>query len=237
MTTPSIPLLRALRPTETLSLRQYPPYLAKRFPSLHPFHNPRPQHPLHTSNIRSHARVISTTPTSLSASAPPRTTDRGPTSTETTQTDFGAMDVFSHVPPPTASITACLNDGFHLDNGVKITGGTGLLLVSGEAFTWRPWEAGGRGRLLNNKGQWDTGDDAWGVLGLTWPKPDLLILGLGPRMYPIAPEMRRYINDMGIRVDVQDTRNAAAQFNLLATERGVGNVACALIPIGWREPK
>lgn len=70
-----------------------------------------------------------------------------------------------------------------------------------------------------------------------WPKPDLLILGLGPGISPVAPETRRYINDMGIRLDVQDTRNAAAQFNLLATERGVSDVACALIPIGWREPR
>ena len=32
-----------------------------------------------------------------------------------------------------------------------------------------------------------------------------------------------------------DTRNAAAQFNMLATERGVADVAAALIPIGWKE--
>ena len=55
-------------------------------------------------------------------------------------------------------------------------------------------------------------------------------------MHPIAPGTRKYINGLGIRVDVQDTRNAAAQFNLLATERGVSNVAAALIPIGWKEP-
>lgn len=66
---------------------------------------------------------------------------------------------------------------------------------------------------------------------------DLLILGLGPNTLPISPETRRYINSLGIRVDVQDTRNAAAQFNLLATERGVQEVAAALVPIGWREPK
>lgn len=66
---------------------------------------------------------------------------------------------------------------------------------------------------------------------------DLLILGLGPFMHPIAPETKKHINSLGIRVEVQDTRNAAAQFNLLATERGVGDVAAALIPIGWREPK
>ena len=64
---------------------------------------------------------------------------------------------------------------------------------------------------------------------------DLLILGLGKEMRPISPKTRSYINSLGIRVDIQDTRNAAAQFNLLATERGVGSVAAALIPMGWRE--
>lgn len=63
----------------------------------------------------------------------------------------------------------------------------------------------------------------------------MLILGLGPSMHPISPETRKHLNSLGIRVELQDTRNAAAQFNLLATERGVGNVAAALIPIGWRE--
>ena len=56
-------------------------------------------------------------------------------------------------------------------------------------------------------------------------------------MLPLAPETRKRISALGIRVDVQDTRNAAAQFNLLATERGVGSVAAALVPIGWREPR
>jgi NADH dehydrogenase [ubiquinone] 1 alpha subcomplex assembly factor 3 len=64
---------------------------------------------------------------------------------------------------------------------------------------------------------------------------DLLILGLGKEMRPLSPQTRQYINSLGIRVDVQDTRNAAAQFNLLATERGVGSVAAALIPLGFRE--
>ena len=63
---------------------------------------------------------------------------------------------------------------------------------------------------------------------------DLLILGLGANIYPISPETRKHINSLGIRVDIQSTRNAAAQFNLLATERGVGNIAAALIPVGWK---
>ena len=62
----------------------------------------------------------------------------------------------------------------------------------------------------------------------------MLILGLGASTYPISPETRKYINSLGIKVDIQDTRNAAAQFNLLATERGVGSIAAALIPIGFK---
>lgn len=68
-----------------------------------------------------------------------------------------------------------------------------------------------------------------------YARADLLILGLGPEMRPLSPATRRYISSLGLRVEVLDTRNAASQFNMLATERGVEDVAAALIPIGWRE--
>ncbi|KAK2629290.1 hypothetical protein QTJ16_000110 [Diplocarpon rosae] len=170
------------------------------------------------------------------SSPKPQTRDRGPASTEDTQTDFGTLNVLGNTPAPSTSIDACLWDGFHLDSGVKLNGGTGVLLVAGEAFAWRPWKTGGRGlRLLNENGQWEVGDEAWGILGLVWPKPDLLILGLGKEMLPLSPRTRQFINSLGIRVDIQDTRNAAAQFNLLATERGISTIAAALIPMGFRE--
>ena len=62
-----------------------------------------------------------------------------------------------------------------------------------------------------------------------------MILGTGPRIAPLSPETRKHISALGMRVEVLDTRNAAAQFNLLATERGVDDVAAVLIPVGWRE--
>jgi uncharacterized protein len=64
---------------------------------------------------------------------------------------------------------------------------------------------------------------------------DLLILGIGPQMRPLSPATRKHISSLGIRVEVLDTRNAAAQYNLLATERGMTDVAAALIPLGWKE--
>lgn len=112
-------------------------------------------------------------------SAPGRSSDRGPASKEDTQTDFGSLNVLGDTPPPTTSIDACLTDGFHFANGLKIGGGSGCILLAGEAFSWSPWEpagkasGSGRNRMLNPKGQWTAENDAWGVLDLVWPKPGM----------------------------------------------------------------
>lgn len=64
---------------------------------------------------------------------------------------------------------------------------------------------------------------------------DLLVIGVGKTNMPLSPRTRQHLTQLGMRVEMLDTRNAAAQFNLLATERGVSDVAAALIPIGWEE--
>ena len=112
-------------------------------------------------------------------SAKPTTNDRGPESSEQTQTNFASLDVLGNVPPPTTAVDMCLADGFQLDNGTKIRNGDGVLLVGGEAFAWRPWKTGaGDGRsnataaMVNAKGQFAVdAEEAWGLLGLVWPRP------------------------------------------------------------------
>ncbi|KAI1109986.1 hypothetical protein F5Y14DRAFT_455473 [Nemania sp. NC0429] len=150
-------------------------------------------------------------------------------------TDFAAMDVLGNTPVPSTIVDICMSDGFQLNSGARIVEGSGVILVGGEAFEWRPWLPRGEHRLLNAKGQWEIPNETLGLLSLLWPRPDLLILGLGPEIRPISPELRRYISSLGMRVEILDTRNAASQFNLLATERGIDDVAAALIPIGWKE--
>ncbi|KAI0971710.1 hypothetical protein F4678DRAFT_472221 [Xylaria arbuscula] len=150
-------------------------------------------------------------------------------------TDFAAMDVLGNTPVPSTIVDICMSDGFQLNSGARITDGSGVILVGGEAFAWQPWLPRGEPRLLNAKGQWEIPNESFGLLSLIWPRPDLLILGLGPQIRPISPELRRHISSLGMRVEILDTRNAAAQFNLLATERGVNDVAAAFIPIGWKE--
>lgn len=161
------------------------------------------------------------------------------------QTSLGLLDILGNTPAPSTSVDICMSSGFQLNSGMRVTDGSGVLLVGGEAFRWRPWESSSststtskpNWRLQNKKGQYDIPPQSLNLLSQLWPRPDLLILGLGPENRPLSPELRRAISAMGMRVEVLDTRNAAAQFNLLATERGVDDVAAALIPLGWVEGK
>lgn len=109
----------------------------------------------------------------------PVSRDRGPESKEDTQTNFDSLNVLGNIPAPTTAIDACLDSGFHLNNGVKLTDGNGLLLVGGEAFAWRPWQAVegaendsvAKDAMLNSKGQFELDESVWGLLNLVWPKP------------------------------------------------------------------
>lgn len=213
--------------------RQWPPghHHLTGSPAAPPAHSPPARRGLHT-----------TAPTRASSGS----NGSGPQGGES-RTDLGALDVLAGAETPATAVDICLPDGFKLGSGISARGGDGLLLVGGEAFAWRPWEcSSGNGngngngarkkmRLINAKGQWEVPEEAFGLLALVWPRPDLLVLGLGPEMRPLSPITRRHISGLGMRIEVLDTRNAAAQFNLLATERGVGDVAAALVPIGWRE--
>ena len=127
-------------------------------------------------HLSSKSKGIHTSPY-FYASGIPKSNDRGPVSNEDTQTDFSTLNVLGGAPTPTTSIDACLPDGFLFDSGLRITGGSGCMLVGGEAFSWKPWK-GRNGRLMNTKGQWECADEAWGVLDLVWPKPGRLSLDL-----------------------------------------------------------
>jgi NADH dehydrogenase [ubiquinone] 1 alpha subcomplex assembly factor 3 len=126
------------------------------------------------------ARCLHTTRPTLLQSRPPKSRDRGPKSDEDTQTDFSALDMLRNTAAPATSIDACTGDGFALDNQMRVSG-SGILLVGGEAFRWRPWlqdqskQGAGEdtmaGKLLNAKGQWEVPEQAWGILELVYPKP------------------------------------------------------------------
>lgn len=171
-------IFRPCRPTiREISTAIFQPATKPLHKHVHPIQSCRPNHPrtLHTTSPLSRPSY-KPKPQPIIAKAI-ASKDRGPRSSETTQTDFDSLNILNNIPVPSTSIDACAWDGFHLNSGVKITEGNGVLLVAGEAFTWAPWLAkdseGGKEsyRLLNEKGQWEVEDESWGILGLVWPKP------------------------------------------------------------------
>lgn len=81
------------------------------------------------------------------------------------------LDVLGSAPVPATAIENCLDAGFILNGGVRVTDGSGVLLANGEAFRWRPWEASGKKELVNARGQFEVPAEAFGVLDLLWPRP------------------------------------------------------------------
>jgi NADH dehydrogenase [ubiquinone] 1 alpha subcomplex assembly factor 3 len=125
--------------------------------------------------------------------------------------------------------------GFHLNNGIRTTDGSGILLLGGEAFTWRPWGPSSTiGSLLSRTGILNIEPSMFGLLDVLYPKPDLLIIGTGNKLWMLSSQTRAYLESIGIRVEMQDTANASSTYNLLATERGVEGVGAAMLPIGFR---
>lgn len=100
-------------------------------------------------------------------------------------TDFAAMDILGNTPVPSTTVDICMSDGFQLNSGARIEDGSGVILVGGEAFRWRPWLPRGEPRLLNSKGQWEIPNDTLGLLSLIWPRPGMFLYG--PRYQ--APSM------------------------------------------------
>lgn len=49
----------------------------------------------------------------------------------------------------------------------------------------------------------------------------------------VSPKIRTRISELGIRLDVMATHSAAAQYNLLATERGGSQIAAAMLVGGF----
>ncbi|KAI5779974.1 hypothetical protein EDC01DRAFT_710842 [Geopyxis carbonaria] len=157
-------------------------------------------------------------------SQPPAESNRSGTSV------FSELNVLGSVPPPASAIEAIYDDGFLVSNGVQFRDGSGVMLIHDEAFKWRPVI---RKSSVEEKaiktGQLELGKKVWGMLDVLHPKPELLIIGTGKRTLQLSKIDRDTITELGIRIDAMDTSHAAAQYNLLATERPKGQIAAALL--------
>ncbi|KAL0634721.1 hypothetical protein Q9L58_006317 [Maublancomyces gigas] len=142
------------------------------------------------------------------------------------------LDVLGSIPAPPSAVEATYIDGFLLNNGIRVH--DGVILLNNEVFQWRPALKGGpEESKAKTRGMLELVEEAWGLLDVVYPKPELLILGTGAKTLMVSPKIRTRISELGIRLDVMSTHSAAAQYNLLATERGGSQIAAAMLVGGF----
>lgn len=162
--------LRLSRPTQNFlssTVSRASPARPTPLPSL-----PRPTAVLSCTSFHSSAHTRKQPPPRRTPPQP-ASSDGNPPSAPRGATDFNSLDIFSNTPVPSTSVDICYDDGFKLNSGLQAIDGSGVMLVGGEAFSWRPW--GKKTSLVNAKGQWEVDTSAFDLLSLVWPRPGMLL--------------------------------------------------------------
>ncbi|GME88060.1 unnamed protein product [[Candida] boidinii] len=68
------------------------------------------------------------------------------------------------------------------------------------------------------------------IFELIYPKPELLVIGLGAKPRLLSPETRKFFSNLGIKLEISDTKHSALNYDLLATERSPGLVGALILP-------
>ncbi|KAJ2889103.1 hypothetical protein FB639_000155 [Coemansia asiatica] len=141
--------------------------------------------------------------------------------------DAGIANIFQ-VDENMISIVENLPTGFRLNNGTTVYGP--LLIVNNEAFTLKipPPKPNASGKVVNPIFILDP--KALEVFNVVTPKPELVIVGGGANISLLAPESRKYLTSVGIKVELSSTRYASSTFNTLCEEGR--NVALLALPAG-----
>ncbi|GAA5898516.1 hypothetical protein JCM8208_004686 [Rhodotorula glutinis] len=117
--------------------------------------------------------------------------------------------------------------GFTLSDGMVVP--APILLIDGQCFLWDVAHPTAEGK--DPRGfEWDGWSvDKVKVFEALSPRPEILLVGTGTATQFAPPEFKKYLNSLGIQVDVLDSRNAASTYNLLQEEGR--RVAAALYPV------
>ncbi|AOA60490.1 Hypothetical protein PP7435_CHR1-0944 [Komagataella phaffii CBS 7435] len=83
---------------------------------------------------------------------------------------------------------------------------------------------------IHNKFIMDLDESILKVFSIIYPKPELVVIGMGGKPRMLHQNNKEYLNKLGIQYEVSDTKNSALNYDLLATERGVTQIAGLILP-------
>ncbi|KAG7904796.1 hypothetical protein KL907_003012 [Ogataea polymorpha] len=86
-------------------------------------------------------------------------------------------------------------------------------------------------KSISKKGPLDlTTTELFPLLEALYPKPELFVLGLGFSNRMLHPDTKRRFSELGIMLEVGDTKSAVLSYDLLATERSPKQVGALIFP-------
>lgn len=142
-------------------------------------------------------------------------------------------DILMFSQKPINYIESIKPNGFHLANNILITSPDtdgneiGTLLLDTESFEVNL--SNGGYKIINGFIVEFSAEQVLQVFSKVHPKPEIVVVGLGKKSRMLSETNRKYFSDMGIQLEVGDSRHAARVYDLLATERP-GVIGALLLP-------
>ncbi|CCH44639.1 hypothetical protein BN7_4208 [Wickerhamomyces ciferrii] len=123
-----------------------------------------------------------------------------------------SLDVLSGVNPPLNNIQSILPNGFIFSEGISVQDKS-CLLIANRILEFKPDYKIINGFIV------EFTPNSLGFLKLINPLPDLFIIGLGSKSRLLSETNTRFFNELGIKLEISDSKAGVRNFNLLATER------------------
>ncbi|KAJ3243838.1 hypothetical protein HDU78_011740 [Chytriomyces hyalinus] len=141
---------------------------------------------------------------------------------------------------PVGAITvSAVGTGTFTVRNTQHTGG--LILVNGSVLLWDtpqfgiqanegPFAGGLTSKVESVGSVFDTWTEApFKLFEFVHPVPEILVVGTGATMHLMPVHLRKYLNGLGMQIEIMSTRHAASTYNLLTQEGR--KVAAALLPV------
>ncbi|KAK9454475.1 hypothetical protein V1511DRAFT_460408 [Dipodascopsis uninucleata] len=140
------------------------------------------------------------------------------------------FDLLQDLPRPPLSIDNVVPDGFLLSDNTTFdckNGTVACAIIGAFSFEWD---------FLRYCTGLEDGvvdidlENGLSLLQLIYPRPELLLIGLGGKSRILNEKTKNGLMGMGYKIEVTDTINAASNFELLATERP-NQIIAILLPM------
>lgn len=139
--------------------------------------------------------------------------------------NLAKYDIYALSDKPENNVEMISNDSIVFSNLKVVTAPKGALLLDNQIF-----EIDVSKTKIENDIVVEFNPEIIELLSLIYPKPELIVLGLGKKTRMLGPKSRQGFNELGIRVETGDTKSSALSYDLLATERTPGFVASIMLP-------